>query len=77
MAKFPVLSARDVVKALERSGFVVERVRGSHHKLVHPGPPKRTIVVPVHGHRDLPIGTLRAILEQSGLTEEAFRRALG
>jgi predicted RNA binding protein YcfA (HicA-like mRNA interferase family) len=30
------------------------------------------VVVPVHGNRTLPIGTLRSIIRQSGLTEEEF-----
>jgi predicted RNA binding protein YcfA (HicA-like mRNA interferase family) len=44
-------------------------VRGSHHYLRRSdgGP---LIVVPVHGNRDLPTGTLRSILRQADLTPE-------
>lgn len=35
-------------------------------------PDRRAVVVPVHGNRDIPIGTLRAIIKQSGMSEEDF-----
>lgn len=35
-------------------------------------PDRRAVVVPVHGNRDLPIGTLRAIIKQSGMSDEDF-----
>lgn len=72
----PVVNGRQVVRALERAGFVVERVTGSHHLLVHPGNTHRTVIVPVHAGRDLKPGTLRAIIRQAGLTIEGFRALL-
>jgi predicted RNA binding protein YcfA (HicA-like mRNA interferase family) len=36
------------------------------------GDSSRTVVVPVHGGRDLKPGTLRAIIRQAGLTIEEF-----
>jgi predicted RNA binding protein YcfA (HicA-like mRNA interferase family) len=33
---------------------------------------QRTVIVPVHGNRDIPLGTLRSILDQAGLTIEEF-----
>ncbi len=30
------LSGRDMLRALERAGFVLKRIKGSHHILVHP-----------------------------------------
>jgi len=40
--KLPVVSGKQAVRALERAGFVVARVSGSHHLLVHPRDTSRT-----------------------------------
>jgi predicted RNA binding protein YcfA (HicA-like mRNA interferase family) len=58
-----------MVKALQNARFEVTHVRGSHHYLRLPGS-IRLVVVPVHGNRDLPTGTLRTILRQAGLTAD-------
>jgi len=68
MPKLPVLTAQKVIKILEKKGFVLDRVRGSHHLFYHPET-KRLVVVPVHG-RDLPTGTLLEILKQAGIERE-------
>jgi len=47
----------------------VTHVRGSHHYLRRPDG-EGLVVVPVHGNRDLPTGTLSAILRQADLTAE-------
>jgi predicted RNA binding protein YcfA (HicA-like mRNA interferase family) len=70
--KLPVVSGKRTVKALQRAGYDVRRIRGSHHVLVHPGPPLRIVSVPVHGNHPLPPGTLSAILDQASLSIEAF-----
>jgi predicted RNA binding protein YcfA (HicA-like mRNA interferase family) len=71
----PHVSGRAIVRALERGGFVVTHVRGSHHYLRLPGA-SGLVVVPVHGNRDLPTGTLRAILRQSNLSVDELVRLL-
>ncbi len=70
------VSGRAVLRALERAGFRVERVTGSHHVLRHPGMPGSKVILPLHGARDLPPGTLRSIISQSGLTVEEFMALL-
>lgn len=67
-----MLSPKAVISALERAGFVVARVSGSHYVLVHPDDARRRTVVPFHASRDLPKGTLRSIVTQAGLTVEEF-----
>jgi predicted RNA binding protein YcfA (HicA-like mRNA interferase family) len=62
--RLPVVNGRQVVRALTRSGFVIDRIAGSHHILVHPTDPRRAVTVPVHGGRDLKRGTIRSILRQ-------------
>lgn len=70
--RLPVANARQVLAALRRAGFVVDRISGSHHILVQPNDPGRAVTVPVHGARDLKPGTLRNIMRQAGLTVEEF-----
>lgn len=72
MAPLPTLSGKAVVRALQRDGFEVLRVSGSHQILKHPDRTGSKVVVPVHGSRDLPRGTLRSILDQAGLTVAEF-----
>jgi predicted RNA binding protein YcfA (HicA-like mRNA interferase family) len=70
--RLPVVNGRRVIQALMRTGFVVDRIVGSHHLLIFPGDPTRTVTVPVHAGRDLKPGTLRSIIRQTGLTVEEF-----
>lgn len=58
-------SGREVVKALRRSGFLVDHQRGSHMFLHHPG---RNLSVAVPLHKELKIGTLHGILKKVGLS---------
>ena len=69
--RLPALRAREVIRALERAGFVVSRTSGSHCRLVHAIDPTRKVTVPIHS-ADLKRGTLRAIIAQSGLTLAEF-----
>ena len=74
--RLPVATAREVLAALRRAGFVVDRVAGSHYILAHPDIPATAVTVPFHGSRSLKPGTLRNIIRQSGLTVEEFRALL-
>lgn len=65
MSNFPSLTPKKLIKILERKGFVLKRVHGSHHYYVHSQTGKIT-VVPMH-NKDLPKGTLHAILKQAGI----------
>ena len=68
----PALKAREVIRALERAGFVVSRTSGSHCRLIHTTNPARKVTVPLHGSTDLKRGTMRAIISQAGLTVAEF-----
>ena len=74
--RLPVVNGKRVIQALTKTGFVVNRIVGSHHVLVYPGDPTRTVTVPVHAGRDLKPGTLRSIIRQTGLTAEEFTELL-
>ncbi|MBO0869514.1 MAG: type II toxin-antitoxin system HicA family toxin [Micromonosporaceae bacterium] len=73
-AAIPAVPGAQVVKALERVGFTLVRVSGSHHLLRHGD--GRTVVVPVHGGHDLPKGTLRNVLAIIGMTPDELRKLL-
>lgn len=71
MMKLPVVSGREVVKALERAGFWFVGQRGSHAKLRKAVEGKtRTVIVPMHDA--LKKGTLHRILKDAGLSLEEF-----
>ena len=74
MSKLPGLSSDEVLKALRKIGFVYapKRGKGSHRALYRTDPSGKTWLVIVPQRRDLPPGTLRAIVEQAGLTRAEF-----
>jgi predicted RNA binding protein YcfA (HicA-like mRNA interferase family) len=72
----PAANGKQVIRALEKAGFVVKRTSGSHHMLAHVSDPMRILIVPVHASRNLKTGTLRSILKQAGLTVEQFKDLL-
>jgi len=67
----PIIRPKQLIAALERAGFVIHRVTGSHYILKHPAKPALRITVPFH-NRDLKRGTLQSIVKQSGFTNEEF-----
>ena len=71
-------TARELRSALLRAGFVELRQRGSHLRLqrIEMDGRRRLVTLPMHSG-DVPPGTLRAILRESGLTEADLRRLLG
>jgi len=71
MHRLPSLTPHKIIKVLEKKGFVLDRIKGSHHIYYHPEM-KRRIVVPLH-KRDLPKGTLLEILKQAGVSKEELR----
>ena len=71
MAKLPAVTARKVIRALKRAGFVEDRQKGSHLILVHPETKART-VVPVHVGRTIKEPLLRAIIRDANLGIEEF-----
>ena len=74
MTKLPSdLSGQDLIKALQRVGFVVQRQRGCHIILRREAPFAR---VSVPNHKTLRLGTLRTILHEAGLTVEQLLELL-
>ena len=74
--KLPAVDGKRVVRGLARAGFVTDRIAGSHHVMVFPGDPTRTVTVPVHAGRDLKPRTLRSIIRKAGFSVEDFSELL-
>jgi predicted RNA binding protein YcfA (HicA-like mRNA interferase family) len=74
VGQLPVVSGRDVVKALARLGYEFDRQKGSHMILRQSRSPHRRAVVP--DHSEVAKGTLRSIIREAGLTVDEFRALL-
>lgn len=61
--KLKNIKVREVVKILEKQGFVIKRQTGTHLIMRNNG---KTTVVPIH-RAVLPIGTLKSIEKQTGV----------
>jgi predicted RNA binding protein YcfA (HicA-like mRNA interferase family) len=75
MSKLPDVSGTELVKALQKAGFIILRQRGSHVSMekVDSAGQWRT-VVPMH--HEIARGTLHDILKQTGLTRDELRKLL-
>jgi predicted RNA binding protein YcfA (HicA-like mRNA interferase family) len=63
------VSGKLLCKILEKRGWELRRVTGSHHIYAREDS-DYILSVPVHSNRDLPKGTLRSIMRDAGLIEE-------
>ncbi|AWM09760.1 MULTISPECIES: type II toxin-antitoxin system HicA family toxin [Bradyrhizobium] len=59
------MNSRDIISALHRDGWVQVAQKGSHVQFRHPTK-KGRVTVP-HPKRDIALGTLKSIEQQSGL----------
>lgn len=66
-SKYPVLSSEEVVRRIEKLGFLFVTQRGSHRKYRKDS---RVVIVPMHP--EIAKGTLKSILEQAGVELEEF-----
>lgn len=72
MGKLSRLGSRKVIQKLKKAGFVETHQRGSHLYLKSEDETK-IVTVPVHGSKDIPIGTLyNIVVRQAGLSIEEF-----
>ncbi len=70
MTHVPSIDGKRLIKNLQRFGFEVIRVRGSHHFLRHPD--GRSTVVPSHGKENIGTGLFHKILRDCELTLSEF-----
>jgi len=61
------MKSADLIRELSRTGWQLDRVRGSHHVFTHPAKPG--IVVVPHPKKDLGAGLVKAIRRQAGIVE--------
>jgi predicted RNA binding protein YcfA (HicA-like mRNA interferase family) len=69
--RFPIRNAKEVIKVLRKHGFQLAGQSGSHQKWRHQN--GRQVIVAMHGSKPIPLGTLKSIIEGSGLEVEDFR----
>jgi len=70
--KLPVLSGKEVVKALGKLGYTINDQKGSHIHLRHPV--RRPLTVP--NHPEVARGTLRIIIKDAEIPVERFLELL-
>lgn len=63
--RFPAMTPRQLLRMLRKAGFKKVGQKGSHAVFQHPDG-GRQVIVPVHGGRSIPRGTLRDILSTAG-----------
>ncbi|OGF69411.1 hypothetical protein A3H65_04185 [Candidatus Giovannonibacteria bacterium RIFCSPLOWO2_02_FULL_45_14] len=68
MPKLPRLTPRKVISILKQNGFILDHATGSHYIFYSPDT-KRRVTVAYHS-REIPKGTLAAILKQAGIPPE-------
>ena len=72
MGKLVLISGKKVIQKLKKVGFIETHQRGSHVYLKSEDGTK-IVTVPVHGSKEIPIGTLYNIaIRQAGLSVEEF-----
>lgn len=58
------MTSAEVIRRLRADGWMLIRVKGSHHQFRHPA--KSGLVTVPHPTKDIPIGTLRSVFAQAG-----------
>lgn len=74
MPKLPVLSPEKLARALQNKGFVLDRIRGSHHAYCHPDL-DITIIIPFH-KKEVGKGLLIEIMKHADITREELLNLL-
>jgi predicted RNA binding protein YcfA (HicA-like mRNA interferase family) len=72
--RLPAVKPGELIRALERKGWRIHRISGSHHILIH-DELERAVTVPVH-NRELKMGTLLSILRVAGIRRDELRQLL-
>ncbi len=71
MPKLPRIAGKEVIRRLKAAGFVVLRIKGSHHFMQHPD--GRATVVPVHANEVIGPGLMNKILSDCEMLLEPFQ----
>jgi predicted RNA binding protein YcfA (HicA-like mRNA interferase family) len=74
MPKFSSLAPKKILRILERAGFKVDHITGSHYILFNPLTGKR-VTLPFHT-KDLPKGTIHSIFKAAEITKKDLKKYL-
>lgn len=66
--KFPVKNSKELIKILEKKGFIFSRQSGSHAIYTNQNGVK--VTVPIHGKKNLGKGLLKQIIKDAGLSTD-------
>jgi len=72
MTRLPSMTAADVIRKLKKCGFIFDRYAKGSHEIWYNADTKRRVTVPQSSGADIPKGTLRAIIKESGYSVEEF-----
>ena len=75
MPKLPTVKSKDLVKILKSIGFLEHRQKSTSHLMMKHSDGRRAIV-PMHSNKDIPKGTLLAILKDIQITKEELIKIL-
>ncbi len=70
----PRVTAREIIRVLERRGFALSRSSGSHR--IYKDSQERRVTVPFHGAKILHPKVLKSILNDAGMTVEELIKEL-
>jgi len=71
MSDWPILTPKALIKILIKSDFELDRSKGSH-QVFYNYKTKKRVVIPNHV-KDLPKGTMLAIIKEAGLTKNDLK----
>jgi predicted RNA binding protein YcfA (HicA-like mRNA interferase family) len=72
--RYSAVTGKRLIVALQRAGFLIQRVKGSHHFFRHPD--GRTTVIPVHSGESLGPGLLAKVLRDVEITRNELEELL-
>ncbi|WP_424359985.1 type II toxin-antitoxin system HicA family toxin [Methanocella sp. MCL-LM] len=76
----PVVKGKELRRFIERRGYVLVSVKGSHFKFRRKDSKGFKIIIPIHGNEEIADGTLENIIRylalNEGLSEDDIRRAI-
>lgn len=75
MPRLPAVSSRKLIKVLKKRGFILDRVKGSHHIYVRVDD-DLSVSIPVHQGRDIGRGLTKKILDDAEISVDEFIKLL-
>lgn len=73
MPKLPVLKPKRLLKILQKAGFKIDHITGSHYILYHQNGKRITLLYHI---KDLPKGTIQMIFKSAGIEKKDLNKYL-